>query len=259
MKKTIFAAIIVIVLSVMAGATTVAAIVMGGMANSGAKGSDPIDSVRVQVAEFSSLAASSCVDVVFTQGAFPGYVEIKGPSSHLVDVELKVNKGVLNVGYKRGVTVGPPDVVKVYVTAPELRGLSVSSAAQVTVKGALRLSGALDVKAESAAKLSFGEISAERISLRAQTAASVYVLSLEATDVNVSASTASTVKLKGIVATTVNADATTAASIVLAGRCNGVEATSTSGANIKKRGLAVSALQVHKASDGGKRVRPQEL
>lgn len=221
----------VVTASLAAGASAVAA-----LAASGSTASKGVEKINVKVDGFFGITVSRAVEVVFSQKKFPGYVEVSGSPEIVDNVVVECDGGTLNITMAGGHDYNHMDA-KVTVCAPTLNYVNVSQASSFYGKGKYASSTPLDLSSKSAASINFDEVSVPQLTIVASSASSVNLLSVEASDIDAKASSASDIKLKGINARKVTAKASSAADINLSGRCNFKGLSSSSGSEIKARGL----------------------
>lgn len=201
------------------------------------------DEKRVQIGDFTKVRAGSAVDVIYIQGAATGEAVITAPNAWIDNVEVTTDDKMLTIACHPG----RHDItgkITVTIVAPELSALDITSAASFTASGPVSFSDGLTIRASSASDVSFGEMLLPSLNISAGSAASVYVLSVETEDVLVDASSASSVKLKGLTTPYIKANASSAADILLSGRCNKSDLTSSSGGEIKSRGLIRETMPI---------------
>jgi len=94
-------------------------------------GQGPVVTETRTINNFTGINTSIEGDVyVYQDSVFK--VELLAQQNILDAIESSVDEGVLNIGFKPGVRIGAHDRVKVYITMPEVHGLSISGSGLVT-------------------------------------------------------------------------------------------------------------------------------
>lgn len=257
---------------------------VNGIANSNIRieGNDDECTVKktVRISDFNEIEASQAIKVIFVQGSNTGVASISTTPSAEKYLKVEVKDKTLKAYYSnpeghKDVKIKGPSIIRVY--SPELYEVDLSSAANVSVEGDLKLSGdfeldlsssssfnaekisckkfdvdlsssasayiselngCLDVDVSSASSISIGKLKGD-IDAEASSAASIYIESVIPSSVHAQASSASSIKLLGISGGNIDASASSAAKIELSGNANSLKQNSSSGASIKTSGLSI--------------------
>lgn len=121
----------------MRGAILIPALMLGACSVGGASESKGQPGTRnFQVGAFDKISLTGSSNVVVTVGGAPS-VRAEGDSEHLEKLEIKVENGVLQIGYKKGSWSfgwrkdhGP---VTVHVSAPSLRGAEIAGSGDMRI------------------------------------------------------------------------------------------------------------------------------
>lgn len=201
---------------------------------------------RVSLPEFDALEVSSAIDIILTQGDYPGYVEVSIAENMRDYLNLQVEDSKLTAGYKnfRG---NNKDKTEIKISVPAIYEMTATSASSIKTIGSFAIDKALAITATSAADINIGEITGESLVIEATSAADVYALVVDVDRLYATATSAADIKLRGLNVGTVSATATSAADITLSGRCNHSSVYSNSGGDISTRGLIREKLPIKRA------------
>lgn len=90
-------------------------------------------------------------------------VELLAQQNILDAIESSVDEGVLNIGFKSGVRIGPHDRVKVYITMPEVHGLAISGSGLLTALQPIEADD-LQLKVEGSGNISLSSLTGNTVS-----------------------------------------------------------------------------------------------
>lgn len=245
-------------------------------------------SKSVKIGKFSKIEASQGIKVIFTQGNFTGEARVKTTPSAEKYLKIESGRGVLELSYKShsGNIEGPTIV---YVQAPDLNEINLTSAASVEVTGDLKLQKSLaidltsaayvmmnnvtgvdleieltsassvsmgdlnlnkfEIEVSSAASAKFGLITANVISIEGSSASKCEISGFNGTRVDAEVSSGANVKISHITAVTVSAEASSGGAIDLNGECGTLNAESSSGGTIRSGSLKTGQNRNKKQSN----------
>lgn len=203
------------------------------------------------LASFDAIKASSGFDVTYAVGPVSS-VKVEVSEIALPYIVVEVDKGVLRLG------VDQPDKslrnirLKAMVTGPALSRIAASSGADITVTGAMTVSGgALDIKASSGADIEFeGAVAYSRVTADISSAADLEFQTLTADNVEIAASSGADAEVAGADVSGLSAAASSGADIELKGKAGSVSLKASSGADISASRLVARSGSA-KASSGG--------
>lgn len=249
---------------------------INGIANSNVsiEGNDSEPSVKktVHISDFNEIEASQAIKVIFVQGSNNGIASISTTPSAEKYLKVEVKDKTLKAYYantdgKNDVRIKGPSIIK--VSSPELIEIDLSSAANVTVEGDLKLTGKLEVDLSSASSFNASKVTCQKLDADFSSSASAYISDLNGFldadlssassieiasikgNIDAEASSAASITINSITSSSITADASSASSIKLSGISGGaINATASSGAKIKLSGKADSLN--HDASSGAK-------
>lgn len=242
-----------------------------GNSNSVSNGKDSDATIRrkAKIGKFKSINASQAIKVIYTQDKNPGYAEVATTPSAKDYLEVYVKDECLVVKYNNHhKKIKGPSIVR--VSSPELKEVSLSSAASFTATSPINQSSTLSVSLSSAGKADFGPVKCKKMEIDLSSCANVNVTNLNAdldidlssaasvniskasgTRADIDLSSAASVKIGQISMTRIDAEASSAAKATIDRiSASRVEAEASSGAKITLAGECV-ALQ-RESSSGGK-------
>ncbi|RAJ11027.1 putative autotransporter adhesin-like protein [Chitinophaga skermanii] len=88
---------------------------------------------NISVGSFNSIALLGSTDAIVTKGNTVSVV-VEGESNIIPLLEIKVEGGELKIGTKRGVSYNTHKDIKVYITTPNLEGVSLTGSGDMIVK-----------------------------------------------------------------------------------------------------------------------------
>lgn len=257
---------------------------INGIANSNVRieGNDEECTVKktVRISDFNEIEASQAIKVIFVQSSNTGVASISTTPSAEKYLKVEVRNKTLKAYYSntegnKDVKIKGPSIIR--VSSPELYEVDLSSAANVSVEGDLKLNGNfeldlssassfnakkisckkldvdlsssasaniaeldgyLDVDVSSASSITIGKLKGD-LEAEASSAASINVESLISSSVNVESSSAASINLSGISGGNIDAAASSGAKIVLSGNADSLKQDSSSGGSIKNSGLSI--------------------
>lgn len=233
----------------------------------------------VPVSDFNSITASTAIKVVYVQGPSTGKARVTTTQTGKKYLKVEVKHGTLKLYYEvpnsvKNVSINGATIVS--VQTPHLKEVSLSSAAELEIAGALNepsvvfdmssaskatvksincnelradlssssslsvesLNGDPKVEVSSAAKASFGKIICTRSNLEASSAASVSVNKLSGSDLSAEASSGAKVDVEHIDCARVSGSASSGARVNLSGKCASLSKSSSSGGRVDTGSLS---------------------
>ena len=205
------------------------------------------------------------------QGSNTGVAKISTTPSAEKYLKVEVKDKTLKAYYantegNKDVKIKGPSIIR--VSSPVLNEVDLSSAANISIEGDLKLNGDFEIDLSSASSFNAETIFCNKLDVDLSSSASAYIAALEGyLDVDVSSASSMNVgKLKGNIdveassaasidienarSSSVYAEASSAASIKLSGLSAGnINASASSGAKIKLSGNAKTLMQ--NSSSGG--------
>lgn len=248
---------------------------INGIANSNIRieGNDEECTVKktVKISDFNEIEASQSIKVIYVQGKNTGVASISTTPSAEKYLKVEVKNKTLKAYYSntevdKNVKIKGPSIIR--VSSPELYEVDLSSAANVSIEGDLKLNGNFELDLSSASSFNAGKVSCNKFDADLSSSASANIGELNGyLDADVSsassiiigkskgnieaeASSAASIDIKSVVSSSVYARASSASSINLSGISGGnVDASASSGAKIKLSGKADTLKQ--NSSSGG--------
>lgn len=185
-----------------------------------------------KINSFNAIDACMGIKVVLTPGKFNGKAEVHTTESGAQYLSVRVEGSTLKASYKfpdkvRNVSVNGPTVI--YVTAPSLRYVDLSSSAKLEVESPMTVSGSLTLDLSSSG--------------------SVYIPSLKVDNMKFDLSSSSSAKIPELRANKVNFDTSSSSkAIVNTLTANEVEIDSSSSSNVTIGSLNARELDVESSS-----------
>lgn len=248
---------------------------INGIANSNIRieGNEDDPSVKktVKISDFNEIEASQAIKVIFVQGANTGVASISTTPSAEKYLKVEVKDKTLKAYYantegNKDVRIKGPSIIR--VSSPELNEVDLSSAANVSIEGDLKLNGVFELDLSSASSFNAEKISCKKFDVDLSSSASTSIVEINGYldvdvssassisigklkgDIDAEASSAASIDIESVIASSVIAEASSAASIKFSGISGGnIEASASSGAKIKLSGNANSLKQ--NSSSGG--------
>lgn len=249
---------------------------INGIANSNVSvennNGEPSVNKTVNISDFNEIEASQAIKVIFVQGSNNGIASISTtPSAEKylkVEVKGKTLKAYYtNTGEKKNAKIKGPSIIR--VSSPNVNEVDLSSAANVTIEGDLKLSGKLEIDLSSASSFDAKKISCQKLNVDFSSSASADIADLTGSldadlssassieiakmngNVDVETSSAATLKINSLVSSNIEAEASSASSITLSDISGGmISASASSGAIINLSGKANSLN--HDVSSGAR-------
>lgn len=188
---------------------------------------------KVNVGSFNAISTSSSVDVIYTQSSGGQDVEIYAPDNLVDYIDVRVEGGVLKVGFKsprNNFSINGKHKKEVRVSAPAVNSLKASSSGDIIIKNGLKTSGKVTVKASSSGDVTGSTISCDDFAATANSSGDVSVKNLNAADVS--------------------ADASSSGDVILAGICENASYRASSSGDVKAKGMKAVNVTASASSSG---------
>lgn len=188
---------------------------------------------KVNVGSFNAISTSSSVDVIYTQSSGGQDVEIYAPDNLVNYIDVRVEGGVLKVGFKsprNNFSINGKHKKEVRVSAPAVNSLKASSSGDIIIKNGLKTSGKVTVKASSSGDVTGSTISCDDFAATANSSGDVSIKNLNAADVS--------------------ADASSSGDVILAGICENASYRASSSGDVKAKGMKAVNVTASASSSG---------
>lgn len=188
---------------------------------------------KVNVGSFNAISTSSSVDVIYTQSSGGQDVEIYAPDNLVDYIDVRVEGGVLKVGFKsprNNFSINGKHKKEVRVSAPAVNSLKASSSGDIIIKNGLKTSGKVTVKASSSGDVTGSTISCDDFAATANSSGDVSIKNLNAADVS--------------------ADASSSGDVILAGICENASYRASSSGDVKAKGMKAVNVTASASSSG---------
>lgn len=140
---------------------------------------------KVNVGSFNAISTSSSVDVIYTQSSGGQDVEIYAPDNLVDYIDVRVEGGVLKVGFKsprNNFSINGKHKKEVRVSAPAVNSLKASSSGDIIIKNGLKTSGKVTVKASSSGDVTGSTISCDDFAATANSSGDVILEKVSCTN-----------------------------------------------------------------------------
>ena len=188
---------------------------------------------KVNVGSFNAISTSSSVDVIYTQSSGGQDVEIYAPDNLVDYIDVRVEGGVLKVGFKsprNNFSINGKHKKEVRVSAPAVNSLKASSSGDIIIKNGLKTSGKVTVKASSSGDVTGSAISCD--------------------DFAATANSSGDVILEKVSCTNFFADASSSGDVILAGICENASYRASSSGDVKAKGMKAVNVTASASSSG---------
>ena len=188
---------------------------------------------KVNVGSFNAISTSSSVDVIYTQSSGGQDVEIYAPDNLVNYIDVRVEGGVLKVGFKsprNNFSINGKHKKEVRVSAPAVNSLKASSSGDIIIKNGLKTSGKVTVKASSSGDVTGSTISCD--------------------DFAATANSSGDVILEKVSCTNFSADASSSGDVILAGICENASYRASSSGDVKAKGMKAVNVTASASSSG---------
>jgi hypothetical protein len=208
---------------------------------------------KVNVGSFNGISTSSSVDVIYTQTSGSQSVEIYAPDNLVNYIDVRVEGGVLKVGFKspkNNFSINGKHKKEVRVSAPAVNSLRASSSGDIIIKSGLKTNGKVTAKASSSGDVKGGSISCDDFVAGASSSGDVVLEKVSCTNFSASASSSGDVSIKNLAATNVSANASSSGDVILAGTCENATFGASSSGDVKAKGLKAVNVTASASSSG---------
>ena len=206
---------------------------------------------KVNVGSFNAISTSSSVDVIYTQSSGGQNVEIYAPDNLVDYIDVRVEGGVLEVGFKsprNNFSINGKHKKEVRVSAPAVNSLKASSSGDIIIKNGLKTSGKVTVKASSSGDVTGSTISCDDFA--ANSSGDVILEKVSCTNFSADASSSGDVSVKNLNAADVSADASSSGDVILAGICENASYRASSSGDVKAKGMKAVNVTASASSSG---------
>ena len=208
---------------------------------------------KVNVGSFNAISTSSSVDVIYTQSSGGQNVEIYAPDNLVDYIDVRVEGGVLKVGFKsprNNFSINGKHKKEVRVSAPAVNSLKASSSGDIIIKNGLKTSGKVTVKASSSGDVTGSTISCDDFAATANSSGDVILEKVSCTNFSADASSSGDVSVKNLNAADVSADASSSGDVILAGICENASYRASSSGDVKAKGMKAVNVTASASSSG---------
>lgn len=208
---------------------------------------------KVNVGSFNAISTSSSVDVIYTQSSGGQDVEIYAPDNLVDYIDVRVEGGVLKVGFKsprNNFSINGKHKKEVRVSAPAVNSLKASSSGDIIIKNGLKTSGKVTVKASSSGDVTGSTISCDDFAATANSSGDVILEKVSCTNFSADASSSGDVSVKNLNAADVSADASSSGDVILAGICENASYRASSSGDVKAKGMKAVNVTASASSSG---------
>ena len=198
---------------------------------------------KVNVGSFNAISTSSSVDVIYTQSSGGQNVEIYAPDNLVDYIDVRVEGGVLEVGFKsprNNFSINGKHKKEVRVSAPAVNSLKASSSGDIIIKNGLKTSGKVTVKASSSGDVTGSTISCDDFAATANSSGDVILEKVSCTNFSADASSSGDV----------SADASSSGDVILAGICENASYRASSSGDVKAKGMKAVNVTASASSSG---------
>lgn len=225
----------------------------------------------VKISNFNEIEASQAIQIIYVQGKNTGIADISTTPSAEKYLKVEVKDKTLKVYYantkgNKYVKIKGPSIIR--VSSPELHEVDLSSAANVSIEGDLKLNGDFELDLSSASSFNAGNITCSKFDADMSSSASANIANLNGNveadlssassikfgyvkgNVDLETSSSASINIDSLIASTISAVSSSAGSISLSGISGGtISASASSGADINLSGKA-ETLDKHTSSGG---------
>lgn len=208
---------------------------------------------QVNVESFTAISTSSSIDVVYTQTSGNRHVEIYAPDNVIEYISVKVEGGVLKVGFQsfqNNLSINGRHKKEVRVSAPAVNSLKASSSGNIIIKNGLKTSGKVTIKATSSGDVTGGAISCEDFTAIANSSGNVVLKKVSCTNFAADANSSGDVSIQNLEAANVTADADSSGDVILKGNCENASYRADSSGDIKAKDMKAVNVTAHASSSG---------
>lgn len=201
----------------------------------------------VSAGVINSIDVETAIAVEFIQSDIVS-VSVECPENLSDLLEVKIEDGKLEAGFKSGVSIDGNCNVVIKVSAPSLEEIDASSSASVEIAKGLKQHGPVDIEASSSARVVICGLDAAEVSAESSSSATIDLKGVKASELELDCSSSACIVAVDLACVTVDADASSAATIDLSGSAMYASYEASSAALINARGLVVEKLKKAKSS-----------
>lgn len=207
---------------------------------------------RVEVAPFHAITATSSIDVLYTQSSGKQEIEIYTTPRLMELVEVVVENGVLQIGFKRNtksISI-KKEPLEVRVTAPAVEALKATSSGDIKLTNGLTTSGKLLLSASSSGDIKGGKVACEELVAKASSSGDIKLESVSCPIITATGSSSGDIEFKEVTAVTITAQSSSSSEIELVGRCERATFTASSSGDIDAKDLQATEVEASASSSG---------
>lgn len=208
---------------------------------------------KVNVGSFNAISTGSSVDVIYTQSSGSRSVEIYAPDNLVDYIDVRVEGGVLKVGFKspgHNFSIKGKHKKEVRVTAPAVTRLEASSSGDIILKNGLRTNGKVTIKASSSGDVTGGSVTCDNLAATANSSGDVVLEKVNCNNFRADAGSSGDVSVKNLTAANVTATAESSGDVILSGTCENASFRASSSGDVKAKGLKAINVTATASSSG---------
>ncbi|MBV8252475.1 MAG: DUF2807 domain-containing protein [Chitinophaga sp.] len=205
-------------------------------------GSGNVKSEKRTAGKFNQISAGGVFKIELTQGATES-IKLEAEDNILPLIETEVSSGGLEIRMKKGYSISPNKDIKVYVTLPELKRLSISGASKLNATNSFK-GDRLNIDQSGASTITM-DLAVSNLDLEISGAA-LLDLSGKTGGMNIGASGGARVHTADLRAETAKVGASGGADVIV-NAAKSLSASLSGGARVKYKGTP----EVQKSTSGG--------
>lgn len=208
---------------------------------------------KVNVGSFNAISTGSSVDVIYTQSSGSRSVEIYAPDNLVDYIDVRVEGGVLKVGFKsprHNFSINGKHKKEVRVTAPAVTRLEASSSGDIILKNGLHTDGKVTFKASSSGDVTGGSVTCDNFAAIANSSGDVVLEKVTCNNFRADAGSSGDVSVKNLTAAHVSATAESSGDVILSGTCENASFYASSSGDVKAKGLKAVNVTATASSSG---------
>lgn len=260
-RRNVVAVVAVALLSIGVGASAMGGIescadAIGGTEShprSGNNGS--IAYKRVYVDKFDKIEVSGLVAVEFTQGKFPGYVELEATPEFMDNFDVTVKDRKLKLGCHLSNGNGSVKFMA-KVTAPDLKEVEMDAVSTLNVDSPLSVDDFL-LETSGVNSVNLGEVNGKKMTIKAHGVTTINLHSAKLKGLYIISDGVSDMRLKGLNVDKIDASVQSVSNIMLSGRCRSIIKQEDLPGKIDTKGLIVEASPSSQPSQSGSMTMPR--
>jgi Protein of unknown function (DUF2807). len=202
-----------------------------------------------EVGSFSKISVSNGIDLLFVQ-ANSEKIEVEADNDIIQKVVTKVKGNTLVVEMEKTKLSLKNRRIKVYVTAPEIDEVNLSSGAEFHCTE-LKCKSSFGMSISSGAEGEIGRlIAADKVQISTSSGSDCEIKDLKTIKCSLSASSGSDIDVSAIITEEISMSASSGSDISVKGQAQKVKASASSGANINIEKLSYNTIDSSKSSGG---------